>query len=293
LRAFTYGYVQTQSFTAAANLGQTADVRINLIVGVNITIDLIFEHEHIIRPTSANMSARVRLFDDSGDLVAEWMSSEGVYLPIDRYARAADGMNQTPFGNLQPVVPTPRPLNTYNYLPGGVTQLHVLLAGLPVVPASGQQNGPNLYLTKGTYFTDPITGYFAVGGFTNPGVNWNAAGFHPNMGILGSPDYGGRWTAEADFVNWYVSNDSGLSEYFPPVNGLLLGESFHIVIGSSAKSGLSLTDDLATGPAGVDHSMTANHLGPYPQQPIWQIGNVNEGGEASGIYDVDLVDPAR
>jgi len=292
-RAFTYGYVQTQSFTAAANLGQTADVRINLIVGVNITVDLIFEHEHIVTPTNANMSARVRLFDDSEDLVAEWMSSEGVYLPANQYARAADGTNQTPFGNLQPDVPTPLALNTYNYVPGGITQLHVILAGLPVVPASGEQNGPYLYLTKGTFFTDPVTGYFAVGGFTSPGADWNAAGFRPNMGILGAPDYTGRWMVEVDFVNWYVSNASGLPEYFPPVSGLLLGESFHIVVGSSAKSGLSLTQDLATGSAGVDHSMAANHLGPYPQQPIWQISNINEGGEASGIYCVDLVDPTR
>lgn len=293
LRAFTYGYVQHQTVMAAAAGGQIADIGINLVVGVNITIDLIFKHEHVITPTIANMSTRIRLFDDSGNLVAEWMSSEGVYVPFDQYATAADGTNQTPFGNLQPVVPTPHPLNTYDYVPGGVTQLHILMAGLPQVPASGQQNGPYLYLTKGTYFTDPVTGYFAIGGGTNPGPNWNTAGFRPNMGILGSPAYKGTWTVEADFVNWYDNNTGTSPNYFPTVNGLLNGESYHLIIGTSAKSGVSLTEDLATGTSGIGHSMVTNHLGPSPEQTVWQISNVNQGSEASGIYEVDIVDAAR
>ena len=86
---------------------------------------------------------RVRLFNDQGNLVAEWMSSEGTYTTASGFARAADGTTQYPFGNL-PAIPSPKPLNTYNYLPGGTTLLHVLMAGLPAVPGGGQQVGTSL-----------------------------------------------------------------------------------------------------------------------------------------------------
>ena len=91
--------------------GQVADMKINLIIGVNVTLDILFKKEHIITPTSANMSARVRLFDDSSNLVAEWMSSEGTYTTSSGFAWAADGTNQYPFGN-QPAIPVPKSLNT-------------------------------------------------------------------------------------------------------------------------------------------------------------------------------------
>ena len=66
-------------------------MKLNLIIGVNVTLDVLFKKEHIITPTDGNMSARVRLFDDSGNLVAEWMSSEGTYVTGNGFARAADG----------------------------------------------------------------------------------------------------------------------------------------------------------------------------------------------------------
>ena len=81
--------------------GQVADIKINLIIGVNVSLQILFKKENIITPTTANMSARVRLFDDSGNLVAEWMSSEGTYTsPGNGFATAADGRTQYPFGNL-------------------------------------------------------------------------------------------------------------------------------------------------------------------------------------------------
>ena len=94
------------------------------------------------------MSARVRLFDDSGNLVAEWMSSEGTYSTGNGFARAADGTTQYPFGPTHPNVPFPLPLNSYNFLPGGTTELRVLMAGLPQVPPDGQE-APDLK-PKGT-----------------------------------------------------------------------------------------------------------------------------------------------
>ena len=350
LRAFTYGYVQDKEYSVFVEQSQVADNKINLIIGVNVTLDILFKKEHIITPTSDNMSARVRLFDDSGNLVAEWMSSEGTYSTKNGFARAADGTTQYPFGPTHPNVPFPLPLNSYNFLPGGTTELHVLMAGLPQVPPDGQE-APDLK-PKGTYFGDPLLTVarsqcgFELNCYKNPGVNWNAPGFYPNSGILGAPDYQGGWTAEVDFVNWYANNtgpdcfegigattntctpntvpnivslvpssyvppntflppkvvvNTGTAmspftsvlqqtpNYYPPVAGLLMGESYHLVPGTTATSGISLTEDMAlTSPPGVGHSMAANHLGPYSQEGVWQISNAHDSGEASAIFEVDL-----
>jgi hypothetical protein len=325
LRGFTYGYVQDKSFTAYASAGQVADMKINLVIGVNVTLDILFKKEHIITPTNTNMSARVRLFDNSGNLVAEWMSSEGTYTTASGFARAADGTTQYPFGNL-PAIPLPKSLNTYNYLPGGTTLLHVLMAGLPAVPGGGQQVGPQAYAApKGTYFGDPVVGStngceFGIDCFGSPGTSWNNAGFFPNYGIVGASDYQGGWTAEVDFVNWYQNNTvdtvwnafpapniatslgvtlaSNGAVYYGqaasatpgPVPGLLMGESYHIIPGTTAKSGISLTEDTALNPspAGVNQSVAFNHLGPYSQEGVWQIANAHNSGEASAIQEVDL-----
>lgn len=355
LRGYTYGYIQDKSFAVFAQRGQVADVKLNLIVGVNVTVDILFKTEHIITATNGNMSARVRLFDDSARLVAEWMSSEGTYTATSGFARAADGTNQYPFG---PVLdhggafpfgtglrPSPLLLNTYNFLPGGVTLLHVLMAGLPQVPPNGQDSywaAPkggfsawNVIASgyNAPYFGDPIFTHkpnYQIGGsreyacdfeldcYTNPGRNWNAPGYFANTGILGAPDYQGGWTAEVDFVNWYANNTSACTpiaisiapvfdinsqqlsgsvcnqftnsgpQYYPPVPGLLMGESYHIIPGSTAKSGISITEDGALNSVYLGHSLAANHLGPYSQQGTWQISNAHNSGEASAIYEVDL-----
>jgi hypothetical protein len=325
LRGYTYGYVQDKSFQAYGMPGQVADMKINLVIGVNVTVDILFKKEHIITPTSANMSARVRLFDDSGNLVAEWMSSEGTYVTGSGFARAADGTSQYPFSQT-PAIPVPKSLNTYNFVPGGVTLLHVLLAGLPAVPPGGQNDGPqDRGLPKGTYFADPDIGElpgceFGIDCFANPGPNWNNLGFFANYGIVGASDYQGGWTAEVDFVNWYVNNTADTvwdgafgyntntmfgyhlgcdgvmgtgcwgNGYYPPVPGLLMGESYHIIPGTTAKSGISLTEDTAlkASPAGVNESLAFNHLGPYSQEGVWQIANAHNSGETSAIQEVDL-----
>jgi hypothetical protein len=314
-RGYTYGYIQDKSFSAIATAGQVADIKINLIIGVNVTMDMLFKKEHIITPTSANMSTRVRLFDDSSNLVAEWMSSEGTYLTASGFARAADGTDQYPFGPLQPAIPKPLPLNTYNYLPGGVTLLHVMMAGLPQVPAGGTDDGMPLWYPRSSipqqfYPTDPVFATascrgFAVGCFETLSASLlvQIPDFFPNTGILGAPDYQGGWTAEVDFVNWYANNTSTIQQpltdglqsksgtqypnYYPPVPGLLMGESYHIIPGTTAKSGISLTEDLATSKAGLG-TMVPNHLGPYSQQGTWQINGAHNSGEASAIYEVDL-----
>src|SRR5208282_2909742 len=211
LRGYTYGYIQDKSFQAYATPGQVADMKINLVIGVNVTLDILFKKEHIITATNTNMSTRVRLFDDSAKLVAEWMSSEGTYVTRSGFSRAADGTSQYPFGNT-PNIPQPNLLNAYNFVPGGTTLLHVQMAGLPTNPPGGTQNElQDRDLPKGNYYGDPaigetIGGDFGIANTANPGLNWNAPGYFPNYGIAGASDYQGGWTAEVDFVNWYANN---------------------------------------------------------------------------------------
>jgi hypothetical protein len=321
LRGYTYGYIQDQTFSAYAQATQVADIRINLVIGVNVTLDILFKKESVISPTDENMSARVRLFDDSGNLVAEWMSSEGTYATGNGFARAADGTDQYPFGPLHPAIPVPQPLNTYNYLPGGVTLLHVLMAGIPQVPAAGTDAGViSPFAPQQAYFNDPLFATticgFEINCYTSPGTGLGVGvpGYFPNSGISAAPDYTGGWTAEADFVPLYANNTSTMElasgggqlgvlpagctlttptctvfpQYYPPVNGLLMGESYHIIPGTTATSGISLTEDTALQPELIGHSLAANHLGPYSQEGVWQIAGSHNSGEASGIFEVDL-----
>src|SRR5208282_1784759 len=371
--AFTYGYVQDQGFSVYADVAQIADVRLNLVIGVNITLDILFKKEHVITPTDFNMSGRVRIFNDQSQLVAEWMSSNGVYTPPNNCALpsscivngvttngravAADGTVQYPFGPLHPVVPgvpgsgangigtasqqsppVGSNLNEYNYIPGGITILHTQISGLPQVPAAGYDAPPAL--PAGTYSGDPVftpsgcdfeldcyaggymmgMGHGASTGTMVPGM---AMGYpFPNTGIAGYPDYQGGWTAEVDFVPWYANNTntqeaqsgglqtpsacagvgspttlfgtctsgagSYFGQYYAPIPGLLLGESYHIIPGTTATSGISLTEDAALSSTFLGHSMVFNHLGPYSQEGVWQISGTHLSGEASGIFEVDL-----
>jgi hypothetical protein len=271
-RGWTYGYIQNKDFTVYAMKGQVADVKVNLIIGVNVTLDILFKKEHVISPTTTNMQARVRLFNDQGQLVAEYMTSEGAYVTATGRAAAADN----PLGTtVEPYAWTGAP---YNYLPGGVSLFHVELHGLPA-----------MWGTFGDNIFTPYHGDFEVD-------MWGDVTHFPNAGILGYPDYQGGWTAEVDFVNMYGNNtkvtaptDPNLvNNWYPPVAGLLMGESFHIIPGTTATSGISFTEDGALDTFFLGHTMAPNHLGPYSQQGVWQISNAHESGETSGIFEVDL-----
>jgi len=335
IRAFTFGYIQDQIFSVYAQLGEIADVRLNLVIGVNITVDVLLKKEHVITGATANMSGRVRVFDDQGNLVAEWMSSEGTYVTANGFARAADGTTNFPFISQANLTRPGSGLNSYDFIPAGTTLLHINMAGLPQQPPSGME-------ITGTYFGDPVFTpnscafeldcyeftygrYLPLQNVTYP---------FANTGILGNPDYMGGWTAEVDFVNWYANNsatpeplsvcgsgeqilpyqaviappsfcttptpssavfqstsgppDSSIfPQYYPPVQGLLLGESYHIIPGTTATSGISFTEDAALH-VFLGHSMAFNHLGPYSQEGVWQISGAHLSGEASGIFEVDL-----
>jgi len=252
--------------------------------------------------------------------VAEWMTSEGTYPGTNGHAIAANGV-LSPNGNgfvnpTQPYYPfstqggspwnAPRSgQNGYNYIPAGTTLLNVLMAGLPQQVPVGSD-------ITGVYFGNPLQG-----GSCDFELDCYPAAYgmypFPNTGILGAPDYTGGWTAEVDFVPWYSANAASMeaasgglqtattpgqfAQYYPPVNGLLMGESYHIIPGTTAPSGISWTEDnalnnptipgLSISPF-VGHSMAANHLGPYSQEGVWQIAGSHNSGESSAIFEVDL-----
>jgi len=166
------------------------------------------------------------------------------------------------------------------------------MAGFPMEHESGIGWGDPVFT--------PASGDWEIDNW--PSDYWSIAKAHfPNAGILGAPDYTGGWTAEVDFVNWYLSSNTPLNppsppnnpppswhKYYPVVPGLLMGESFHIIKGTLAKSKISFTEDGALDPYFLGHSMAPNHLGPYSQQGVWTLTNAPLSGSTSAIWEVDL-----
>jgi hypothetical protein len=196
IRAFTYGYVQEQPPLTYASTGSQADIAVYLTIGVNLTLLIKFKREALFTSNPFNMSMRVRVYNELGQLVAATETSSAFPPPF-----------------------------SVNYVPSGATE-----------------------------------------------VQWTIAGFHSYTeidqahyrayGIAGAPDYAGGWTVELDTVNMYSPHT-----FFPPVDGLLLGESYHTV------------DDFGTGFVGNEFAF--NHLGPWEQKGIIQILNAHMSGEAS------------
>ncbi len=170
---------------------------------------------------------------------------------------------------------------TTNYIPAGSTLLHVTTAGLPLVPPTGSKI-THLYYGD-PVFRPPGLSYRKMWGF-NFEVDEMAYPYFTNAGILGSNNYVGGWTIEIDIVNWHSSS----ATYYPPPDGLLLGESYHVVPGTAARSGISYTEDAALSRIFIGHSMGLNHLGPYSQVGAWLLPNPPAGGSSSGAFLVNI-----
>jgi len=291
IAGWTYGYVQDKQFCVYGNKGEIADIKVNMLIGVNVTLDILFKKEHVITPTPFNMSARVRVFDDSGVLQGEWMTSEGTFVTGPGTATSAQ-CGDSYVGTTETACAYPWDGGIYgtdpsgfNYVPGGVTNLHVVIAGL----------NPTFVDGYAWEWGDPVFANTAINCDFEPdctglGLGYPAPWF-ANNGISGAPDYTGSWTVETDFVNWYANNTSSGPQYYPPVIGLLQGESFHIIPGTTATSGVSLTEDGAENSAFLGLAapgMERNHLGPYEQQGVWQLSNAHLSGEVSGVFELDL-----
>ena len=196
LVVLTYGYVQENVkragdlgnvLVAVPWLGQIADINVKLLVGVNLTLTVLFKTENIIQDTPYNMSVRIRVFDDEDRLVAtatSFTSDEGILQPTsDNVGFFADGrriINQQ--------IPAGTTLLTYKNLAGLFSCVD------PTSPA-----GCNSGVRTVTVFS------------TDYGI-WGSGTF--------SGSYSGSWRVMLDFVNYYPAGSA-----YAPVPALLQGES--------------------------------------------------------------------
>ena len=230
LRAWTYGYVQSSYASVYVQPGQVANAKINLIIGVTLSLDIVFKQEQIITSLPADTSARVRFFDESRKISSR-MDVKRRRLRYWELEQSRQRTELTAHLSGQEIVAGPDGSST-NYVPAGTTMLHIKTAGLPLVPPTGSK------ITR-LYYGDPVFRtpnqfYRKRGGF-NFEVDEMAYPYFLNAGILGSPYYVGGWSVEVDMVNWHTSS----TVYYPPPDGLLLGESYHNIPGTTAISGVS------------------------------------------------------
>ena len=200
LNGWTYGYVQDNVVTlgdlgnvyvSVPWLGQMADINLKLIIGVNLTLTMLFKTERIISGIPYNASVRIRVFDDQDRLVAATTQfSSDIGTLVGR------GLPNS---------------NSVGFFSNGLA-LNNKIINEPV-PA-----GTNILTYKN------LAGLF---GYVDPG---SASGirtatlFTSDHGIWGrstdSGGYFGDWTVMVDVVNWSQAASS-----YPPVPALLQGES--------------------------------------------------------------------
>jgi hypothetical protein len=235
LNAWTYGYVQ-DNVASLGDLGNVqvsvswlaseANAPIQLIPGVNLTISMVFKTENILSGIPFNASFRIRIFDDGDTLVAATtvFSDAGTLVPTSNAGFFADGKK---------ILQRPIPAGTR-------TLQYFDLAGL-------------------FSYNEPSTGVTGVGGVS--AAVRTAILFSADHGIWGYSDhpggYSGGWTVMVDVVNW-----STLDSNYPPVPGLLQGES--------------------------PYFYPYNHLGPYTQSAFPRILNAPLDGAASIVFELDL-----
>lgn len=203
VRTFTYGYIQEYVPQIYSTKGYQADSKVELTIGVNLTLLIKFKIEELLAADPFNMSMRVRVYDDIGQLVAASQSSNAFSGPFQMGS-----------------------------VPGGSTEVNWTIAGF-------------------NSYTDINQAHY------------------PSYGISGMPEYLGGWTVELDTVNWYSPH-----EFFPPVHGLLLGESYHTIGGTDTGF--------------VGNAYEFNHLGPWEQRNVITILDAPLSGEASVETSLDL-----
>jgi hypothetical protein len=200
LNVWTYGYVQSNVASlgdlgnvqvAIAWLGDIADTSVHALIGVNLTIRMLFKTEKIFAGIPYNSSIRIRVFDESDTLVAaaSIFSDGGTLVPNSQSGFFADGKKL-----LQQPIPA-----------GTRTLEYESLAGLVgyVEPSTGGAS-----VRTATLFS-PDHGVW--GRSTHPG------------------SYTGTWLVMVDMVNWYLPDSyyppvpallQGESPYFFPYNHL-------------------------------------------------------------------------
>jgi hypothetical protein len=329
--------------------GGIANIEMSLLEGVNTTLTIVFKNEGNLEPTQLNMSIRVRVFDQDGNLVATASSKspDTASLRTDFKAGNFFGLGRFTGANIDPAItisesyypdpftvsPTPGPnaqhtetitgiaadrsadtFLWYGTWPVGVGSSKVTgWQGFDSDPshkgasdfATFQSNanfwGLGEWKTTIPYNTEQVRIFLAgiydpfgdpLNGF-NSGVlhtrSWKAShGEAINSmyyGILGSSadgGYAGPWSVEVDCWNEYPKPQTGprlappVANWYPPVEGLLQGDSFHILPGNMGNEfGL------------VGDTISANGLGPYAQSEAWLLPSAALGMGVSGAYALE------
>ena len=344
--AFTYGYVQRHEYPVFAYEGGTANIELDLLQGVNLTANIVFKDEGNLDPTQFNMSMRVRVFDQSGNLVATASSkspdtaslrtnfTSGTFFGLGRFTGAnidpaitiSESYYPDPFTASPSPGPNPQHTNTLASIAVGSSADTFLWYGTWPVGAGGSQvtgwqafdsdpshKGVSDFATFQTnanfwglqewkttipYGTQQVRVFLAgiYDPFGDPLDDFNSAILHTRSwktsrgeaidsmyyGILGSSSdggYAGPWFVEVDCWNEYPKPEKGpgiappVTNWYPPVEGLLEGDSFDLIPGDSG-------DEFGF----VNDTLSANGLGPYAQSAAWSLPNAPLGTEVSGIY---------
>lgn len=165
ITAYTYGYVQKNSFQVHAAPGAVSDIKLDLVIGASILLTLKFRKESIFSSVPFNMSLRIRIFNQAGELVGAYVTS-----PVS----AGTGVRDTAGRMLW-------------YVPSLTETFEVEIAGIP-----------DLY-------SDPVFGYYGqaprgilgfpyyTGGFSIEidGINWYRPTqfYPPAAGLLMGESY--------------------------------------------------------------------------------------------------------
>jgi hypothetical protein len=346
--AFTYGYVQRREFNFYALEGSIANTQMSLLEGVNLTLNVVFKDEGNLQPTRYNMSMRIRVFDQNGNLVATASSkspdtgslrtdfSSGSFFGLGRFTGANIDPALTISESYYPDPFTPSPSPGPN--PQGTDALTTITAdrsadtflwygtwpvgsgGSPITGWQGFDSDPDhqgisafatfqsnvnfwgleewkttipynteqvRVLLAGIYdpFGDPLDDYASGVLHTR---SWKTSRgeaidsmYYGILGATADAGYAGPWYVEVDCWNEYPTPQKGpgnappTTNWYPPVQGLLEGDSFHLVpAGKGAGYGF------------VGNTLSPNGLGPYAQSEEWFLPNSRIGTEVSGIYSL-------
>ena len=315
---YAYGYVQHGLYSVFVQRGGFADIKMDLIKGVNITLNIPFKTEGIYAPTQFNMSMRIRIYDDQGRVVATALSKRpgsNIYintqpLGIGRFAESGGTYY------VDPAATSPSIANGLTSTDGsgktadtflwhgtwnGVTGWQAFDSdidhdGVPDFSTYNTKTGAyNTWIPAGTdqvrvfiaglYDTsDPLSG--------TPALKVSPERYFQQYGIEGyantiTDSYAGSWTVEVDTWNEYpaprFSSITGApltTNWYPPSPPNLEG----LLEGDSFHT----IPDHPAGPFGyVGTRLQLNGLGPYAQRSVWTIPNAHLGSEASAIYELD------
>ncbi|MEM2896838.1 MAG: hypothetical protein QXG01_04605, partial [Candidatus Bathyarchaeia archaeon] len=184
IKGYTVGYVQKKEFKAYVAKGQQADIKLQLVIGANVSVHIKFKKEGQFVHLPYNSSVRVRLYDEDGILRAAYIAPWDITRQID------EGLVTSA------ICRPPWEVDGIDYswwVPDSTTDLEVKLVGFDWWYS--EPSGPGIYDVTPPF---PYTMFYGIDAY---------------------PNYDGEWTIEVDVINLYYSDS-----WYPPPPGLLLGE---------------------------------------------------------------------